>query len=353
MSTFTVPTVDLAAYVAPASRAARAAVAADLDRACREVGFVQVQGHGVPAEVIAGLASAIDDFFALDEVAKLAVRVDPALNRGYTPPRSESQSLSLGVQPANRMNDFFEAFGVGRGLADHPDVPGLAAHAGHYAENTWPDEDVLPGFRARVEAYLCEAERVATTLVAVAEDALGLARGRLQELSDHTIGAMRLINYALPEDTDVVLDGDLRGMGEHTDYGLLTVLWADRVPGLQVLGRDGAWHDVQPDPGALLVNLGDLTARLTNDQWSSTLHRVAPPVVDGRVLRRRSAAYFHDGNADARVAPLPGFVDAEHPARYTEVSVDEHVWAKVEGSNLGRLNTAAGPERARVLGAAR
>ncbi|KQT90725.1 2OG-Fe(II) oxygenase [Marmoricola sp. Leaf446] len=353
MSPFVVPTVDLAPYVARGTAAARAQVAADLDRACREVGFVQVQGHGVRPEVLAGLASAIDDFFALDEAAKLAVRVDPALNRGYTPPRSESQSLSLGVQPANRMNDFFEAFGVGRGLDDHPDVPGLEAYAGHYAANVWPEERHLTGFRDRVEAYLSEAERVATTLVTVAEDALGLAPGALQGLSDHTIGAMRLINYALPAGTDVALDGDLRGMGEHTDYGLLTVLWADRVAGLQVLGRDGSWHDVMPDEGALLVNLGDLTARLTNDQWSSTLHRVVPPVLDGRVLRRRSAAYFHDGNADARVAPLPGFVDADHPARYTEVSVDEHVRAKVEGSNLGRLNTAAGSERERVLGAAR
>lgn len=349
-SPFTVPSVDLTPYVTESTDAeARAATAAAFDRACREVGFVQVHGHGVTDDVVAGLQAAIDEFFALPEEERMRCRVAPELNRGYTPPRSESQSLSLGVQPANRMNDFFEAFGVGRSVSDHAGVAALREerYAAHYAENVWPAGP--PGFRERVETYFAEAERVARTLLEVAEDALGLTRGHLQGLAGHSIAAMRLISYALPEGTDVELDGDLRGMGEHTDYGLVTVLWADRVPGLQVLGRDDRWHDVQPDEGALLVNLGDLTARLTNDQWSSTLHRVKPPVVDGRVLRRRSAAYFHDADADARIGPLSAFIDAEHPARYGEVSVDEHVRAKIDGSNVGILNVGAGPERARAL----
>jgi isopenicillin N synthase-like dioxygenase len=350
---FAVPIVDLGAYVDGGSPDDRAAVAAAVDAACREVGFIQVLGHGIPEAVLAGLGAAIDAFFALPLADKLAHRLPPELNRGYTPPRSESQSLSLGLQPANRMNDFFEAFGVGRARSDHPEVAALAtsaSYAAHYAENAWPDRPA--GFRELVWTYFTEAERVATTLVTVFEDALGLEPGRLQRISDHSIAAMRLINYALPEDTDVRLDGDLRGMGEHTDYGLVTVLWADQVPGLQVLGADDVWHDVMPADGALLVNLGDLTARLTNDRWSSTLHRVAPPVVDGTVRRRRSAAYFHDGNADARVAPLEVCVDAAHPARYGEVSVDDHVRAKINGSNVGILNERAGRERDRVLRAA-
>lgn len=79
-------------------------------------------------------------------------------------------------------------------------------------------------------------------------------------------------------------------MGEHTDYGIVTVLWADQVRGFQVLGTDGSWNDVSPVYGALLVNFGDLTMRLTNEQWLSTLHRVKPSVVDGTIQRRRSAA---------------------------------------------------------------
>jgi isopenicillin N synthase-like dioxygenase len=137
------------------------------------------------------------------------------------------------------------------------------------------------------------------------------------------------------------------------------VLWADQVAGLQVLdpstgsGHGGRWHDVSPVDGALLVNLGDLTARLTNDRWSSTLHRVKPPVVDGRILRRRSAAYFHDGNVDAVVATLPSHLDAtgwggDADQAYGPVTVRDHSAAKRAGSRQGRVNVAAVREAARV-----
>src|SRR5690606_39669958 len=95
------------------------------------------------------------------------------------------------------------------------------------------------------------------------------------------------------------------------------------------------------------VNLGDLTARLTNDRWMSTLHRVAPPVVDGGIVRRRSAAFFHDGNVDAVVGTLPEFVGADGDA-YEPISVRDHIAAKLAGSRHGKANTAAVREAARV-----
>jgi isopenicillin N synthase-like dioxygenase len=111
---------------------------------------------------------------------------------------------------------------------------------------------------------------------------------------------------------------------------------------------------VLPEPGALLVNLGDVTARLTNDQWRSTLHRVKPPVVDGTILRRRSAAFFHDGNVDAIVGPLPGMVDSDHPARYEPVTVGEHVARKLAGSRSLELNASdTARESERVLSSRR
>jgi isopenicillin N synthase-like dioxygenase len=157
-------------------------------------------------------------------------------------------------------------------------------------------------------------------------------------------------NYALPPGT-VELDGELTGMGEHTDFGIVTVLWADQVRGLQVLGADGSWNDVNPADGALLVNLGDLTARWTNERWLSTLHRVKPPIVDGTIQRRRSAAYFHDGNADALISTLPSCVEPGRPDLYTPVTVREHITAKLAGSRSGRINTAAPRDAARVRAA--
>jgi len=340
---FTVPTVDISAYVHPSSPDERAAVATAVDTACREVGFMQITGHGIPDGVIDGLGAAMDSFFGLPLAARTAFVRPPTENRGYSPPKSESLSLSLGVESADRMNDFFEAYNVGRSRSDHP---ALTLPAKHYAENTWP---TVEGFQDQVQTYLTEAERVATTMTSIFAEALCLPTGFFAPFTDHSINVLRMNNYALPEGTDVIVDGDLTGMGEHTDYGIVTILWADQVRGLQVLGGDGAWHDVSPADGALLVNLGDLMARWTNERWLSTLHRVKPPLVDGTIARRRSAALFHDGNADALVATLEECVDADHPNLYAPVTVDEHVTAKLNGSRAGLLNPAAERESARVL----
>jgi len=240
------------------------------------------------------------------------------------------------------MNDFFEAYNVG---AEARSFPGLDLSEADYGLNTWPDVD---GFRARVEAWFDEAQRVARTLTDVFAGALDVPRWRFAALTDHSIDVLRMNDYALDEGV-VTLDGELMGMGEHTDFGIVTVLWVDRVAGLQVLDADGHWHDVVPAPGALLVNLGDLTARLTGDRWRSTLHRVAPPVVDGRIRRRRSAAFFHDGNADAVVATLPDLPGADP---YPPITVGEHIAAKLAGSRQGRANTSADREAARVRAAA-
>ena len=349
---FHVPTVDISPYVTAvgstatdttAAAADRARVAREIDEACSTVGFIQIVGHGIAPAVSDGLATAMDDFFALPPEAKGSYRV-PGANRGYSPPKSEALSLSLGVEPADRMNDFFEAFNVG---VEARSFTGLDLSEADYGLNVWP---AVAHFRARVEAYFAEASRVARTLTRIFADALGQSPDLFAGLTDHSIDVLRMVNYALDEGP-VTLDGELRGMGEHTDFGLVTVLWADRVAGLQVLGADGVWHDVQPVEGGLLVNLGDLTARLTNDRWMSTLHRVAPPIVDGTIVRRRSAAFFHDGNVDAVVATLPGF---EGPAgdAYEPITVREHIAAKLAGSRHGKANTAGVREAARVIEAA-
>ncbi|MCZ4499240.1 MAG: efe [Marmoricola sp.] len=339
---FHVPTIDITPYVADGTAADRARVATEVDHACRTVGFMQVLGHGVPEESTDGLAGAMDAFFAESLETKKSWVRPAGENRGYSAPKSESLSLSLGVEASTRMNDFFEAFNIGRSIDD---FPGTDVDPAHYARNTWPD---VPGFEASTWSYLTEAERVATTMVRIFADALDLPADYFDVLTDHAIGVLRMNNYALPEGTDVTLDGDLTGMGEHTDFGIVTVLWADQVRGLQVLGSDGGWYDVNPADGALLINIGDLMARWTNEQWSSTLHRVKPPVIDGTIQRRRSAAFFLDGNSDAVVSTLPAFVDAAHPAIYRSVTIDEHITAKLNGSRAGLINEGAEREGSRV-----
>ena len=340
--TFTVPAVDISAYVHGGTAAERERTARLLDEACSSVGFIQILGHAIPDAATAGLAAAMDDFFGQPLAAKKTYRVSGA-NRGYSPPKTESLSLSLGLESADRMNDFFEAFNVGV-EARSLDVPGLSEQ--DYGINVWPE---TPGFAEGVEDYFEHAARVARTLTRVFADALGLDPEFFTRITDHSIDVLRMNNYALPEGT-VTLDGELTGMSEHTDFGIVTVLWADQVAGLQVLGLDQRWHDVAPADGALLVNLGDLMARLTNDRWLSTLHRVKPPIVDGTIKRRRSAAFFHDGNPNAVIETLPTHRTADGPA-YEPITIREHIKAKLAGSRQGRKNPAADREAARVLAA--
>jgi len=342
MTGFRVPAVDISPWVKNGSAEDRARVAREIDEACSTVGFIQVTGHGIPTSVTDGLASAMDDFFGMELEAKKQYIGPKGSNRGYTPPKAESLSLSLGVESASRMNDFFEAYNIGLQASDFPE---LQLSTDDYAENVWPEVD---GYRQRIEEYFAEAGRVASTLTDIFAAALGLAPDFFRSYTDHSVDVMRMNNYALPPGT-VDLDGDLIGMSEHTDYGIVTVLWADQVKGLQVLGVDGSWNDVAPADGALLVNLGDLTGRWTNEKWMSTLHRVKPPIVDGTIERRRSAAYFHDGNADALITAIPTCVEPGEQPIYPPITVGEHIRRKLAGSREGQRNDAATREAARVL----
>jgi isopenicillin N synthase-like dioxygenase len=347
-TSFQVPVVDVSAYGDPAStEEQRLAVARRLDEAARSVGFLQVVGHGIPNATWTGLGDAIDGFFGLPMEVKRRYVAPKGVNRGYTAPKSERLSLSLGVEKAERMNDFFEAFNVG---VDAARYPALDLDRTAYAPNPWPAE--VDGFEQRVSAWTTAADAVGHRLLTVFADALGLPSGWFERYTDHSLNVLRMNNYALPEGERVELDGDLIGMGEHTDFGIVTLLWADDVRGLQVLGADGGWHDVSPLPGALLINFGDLMSRWTNERWRSTLHRVKPPVVDGTIRRRRSAAFFLDGNHDAVIAALPGSVaDGEAPL-YPPITVAEHIDAKLRGSRGLEVNTAGTEREAERVAAA-
>jgi isopenicillin N synthase-like dioxygenase len=246
-----VPVIDISSFRMPyADAAARSQVVRQVDEAARTVGFMQITGHGIAASTRLELTSAMDAFFALDRETKQEYRCPPGL---------------------------FEALNVGAGTAE------------------------IPGLEAAVTDWFRAAGAVARTMVRIFGVALGGREDYFADATDHSIDVLRMNNYRLP-DPGALVEPDQLGMGAHTDHGIVTVLWADRVPGLEIHGVDGAWHPVMPAGGALLVNLGDAIARWTNEEWISTMHRVAPPRVNGAFVPRRSAAYFHDGNVDALIA---------------------------------------------------
>lgn len=334
-----VPLIDISGWER-GDAPTRAAIAGAVGGAARDIGFMQITGHGIPAAVLAGFQRAIDGFFALDPADKLAVRApSPGINRGYSAPGSERLSYSLGVaSPA----DLFEAFNMGREATEFPDLELADAD---YSANIWPPAP--DGFEAALRAWFEAVGRVAHIMTRVFAVALGLPEEYFAPYTDHSIDTLRVNHYRMPAG-EVVLEPGQLGMGPHTDFGIVTLLWADPLPGLEILSPDGQWRGVVPAPGALLVNLGDVLARWTNDRWRSTMHRVKAPIdAAGRPFRRRSAAYFHDGNADAVIDIING-CERDDVEPYPPITVADHIAAKLAGSRNLRLNPGAEREARRL-----
>jgi isopenicillin N synthase-like dioxygenase len=289
-----VPVVDLAADKADA----HAEQAAAIDAALREHGFFAVLNHGIDAAVVAAAFEAGRRFFALAEADKRRWHIDGwPLKRGFDPVGWQALDPS---QPPDIKESFYlgvEAIGP----------------------NQWPDEALVPGFCAAMQAYSAACDALARRLMALYERALGLPAGHFDGFMRHPTCTTRLLHY--PPQPAVVAPGQI-GCGAHTDWGALTLLAQDDAGGLQVQGTDGTWTDVTPIPGAFVVNIGDLMARWTHDRWRSTMHRVVNRVA-GR--ERYSIAYFFDLDAEAVILPLPGCVPAGETPRYGPITAGEHL----------------------------
>jgi isopenicillin N synthase-like dioxygenase len=336
-----VPVVDISEWN-DGSVEQRAAIAKAVDDGCRTVGFLQIVGHSIPSDVINGLLNAADALFARPLEEKLSwVPAAPEINRGYAAKGTEGLSYSIGQAS---VPDLFEAFNIGPDAV--PDTPECQARIHDlFAPNIWPDGAGSDIIRAHIVSYFDAAAAKARVLTSIFAVALGLDEDFFALRTTHSTDTLRINHYMRDAGDPDPVEGQMR-MGAHTDYGIVTVLYADAVPGLQIMGSDGKWADVLPIPGALLVNLGDLLAEWTNDRWRSTLHRVVPPPRSvGGPVRRRSVAFFHDGNHDALVECLPTCVSESNPAKYPPVLAGDHLMAKLMGprtmtASIATVNTA-------------
>ncbi|CAN5117436.1 2-oxoglutarate and iron-dependent oxygenase domain-containing protein [soil metagenome] len=320
--------VDISAWVSGGVDRDRSRSARAIADGLAESTVVQIVGHGIPDSVVEAVPTAMDDLFALSAAEKEALIAPRGHNRGYSPSGSEALSRSLGLHPDGF--DTFEAFTIGAEQADYPHtkVSGTA-----YAPSLWP---AIPQFRRHVDTYFNEAGRVSRTLMSVLGDGLGVGRTYFNRITDHSVDTMRLVHYpgSAPSGT---------GMSPHTDYGFTTLVWADRLPGLQV-ALDGRWHDIVPEPGALLLLVGDLLAHTTNDLWPATLHRVHHTAG----IDRRSVIFYHDGNAEAVIAPISGLLAPGEAARYAPVTVRDHISAKLAAGREGKNGNGRDPALGRL-----
>ncbi|WP_374441308.1 isopenicillin N synthase family dioxygenase [Stella sp.] len=322
-----VPTIDLAGFLAGRPGAATAAGRA-VDRACREVGFLTIVGHGVPAALVDATRAQARAFFDLprDEKAKVA-RAAPAFNRGWGAVGEESLAKSLG---AAAPPDYKEYLGIGP--VDAGDDPYFTQPAAfpHFAANRWPERpaELRPVFTE----YFRAMERLASDLMRLFAVALDLPEGFFADKIDRQCGSLRVINYPAQEAGPA--DGQLRA-GAHTDYGSLTILHAeDRPGGLQVRCTDGSWIDVRPRPESFVVNIGDLMAMWTNDRWVSTLHRVGNPArADAAASRRISLVFFHQPNYDAVIECLPSCLAPGAAPRHPPITSGAHRLLKLNRAN--------------------
>lgn len=328
-----VPLIDIAPFL-EGTEAGKAQVADAVDRACREIGFLVIKGHGVPDGLIADMYRVSAEYFALPTWEKMALKMPPDRYRGYTPLGSESLAYSLDQETPP---DIKESFSIGPFDAPYDEYHFGAAGARYFALNMWPERPA--GMRAIWEAYYSEMTRLSSDLMRIFAVALGMPENFFADKIDDHITNFSVIHY--PGQDERPAAGQLRG-GEHTDYGSLTIVQTNTdVGGLEVERRDGGWEAVPWVEGAFNINIGDLMAEWTNDEWVSTMHRVANPPPEQAHVSKTSLLFFHQPNYDAEVECLPTCTGPDNPPKYGKTTSGEHVTMKVNKHRTPDLVEAA------------
>ncbi|MDP9075576.1 MAG: isopenicillin N synthase family oxygenase [Actinomycetota bacterium] len=312
-----VPAIDLGGPVAEVARA--------IDTACSELGFFAVTGHGVRRSLIVALMSEARAFFDRPLADRLLAVPSDGRPRGFTPFQSERAAYSLGRETPP---DLLQAFGAGR--EPIPDEPYYRRGVGRFIfDNVWPPD--AEGLRAAYADYWAVVEPLGRRLMAICALALDLDQGFFEPFIDRSIGQIRVSDYpALDHEPQ---PGQLRS-GEHTDFGSITILAVDGIAGLELRDDQGQYRPAAVPDGALVINVGDLLARWTNDRWQSTYHRVAFPSSGPPYPRRLSIAFFQSPNYDAVIECLPTCTGPNGPA-YPPIRSGDHVLGKINATVSG------------------
>jgi isopenicillin N synthase-like dioxygenase len=276
-------------------------VARQIGDACEKVGFFYIKNHGVEQQLIDEMYTLTKSFFKLpyEEKNQLNIVNSGLTLRGYIPMYAEN------VDPANT-RDFKECFDCG---AHYDEVSPF------FGPNLMPT--TLPQFETIAENYHSAVLALARTLIGAIALSLGLPQDYFEHLQRKPITIQRILRY--PPQMGKVTQEEI-GIGAHTDYGFLTVLSQDAVGGLQVRNRAGDWVTAPPVEGTFIVNIGDLVQTLTNDRYTSTMHRV----INTSGLERYSIPFFIDLDFDAIVEPVPTCVSEALPAKYEAYTCGQH-----------------------------
>ena len=295
-----IPVIDISPS-APAHH-----VCAQIDAACRGIGFFAITGHGVADDLLECMLEVTREFFAQPLVDKNSLAIELSHHhRGYA--GLEGELLEPGLRA-----DYKETFDLGPEVA--LDDPQRSALEG---PNQWP---AMPRFRETVETYQAAVLAAAESLLRLVARALGQEPAFFDRRFVRPLVGTRLIRYpAVAEPRP-----DQLGCGAHSDYGCVTLLHIDGTAGLQLADIDGRWHDVIAPPGSFVVNLGDMLARWTNDRYRATVHRVQSP----RNRDRYSVPTFVNPSYDTVVECLPSCLGEGERPKYPRTTSGSYLQSR-------------------------
>ncbi|MCU1648122.1 MAG: 2OG-Fe(II) oxygenase [Nocardia sp.] len=298
-----VPVIDVSGLRSE-NAADRLAVANEIGKAAREVGFFYISGTGVDPALFDGLLDATESFFALPLQEKMRSYIGLSqCHRGYVPTGEE------GFEEGTP--DLKEAFDTALDLpADDPDH--LAGNP-MLGPNVWP---TLPGFADTVTAYYQAVLDIGRQLLWAFAVTLGEDPDTFLRYATKTPSQLRLIHYPFnPANEDAI------GIGAHSDFECFTLL-KPTAPGLEVLNGAGDWIDVPPLPDTFVINIGDMLELWTNGEFVATTHRVRKVKEE-----RYSFPLFFNVDYDTVVQPLPQFTSSDRPQR-APLRAGEHLFAQ-------------------------
>ncbi|MGB0664745.1 MAG: isopenicillin N synthase family dioxygenase [Pontibacterium sp.] len=280
-------------------------VAFAIDKACREVGFFYVTGHGIEPEIMEALMQHAHDFFDLPFETKQQIDITRSNNhRGYGAIATEN--LDPSIPP-----DLKESFDMALDLS--PDHPRVNTEMPLYGPNQYPD---LPGWQAFMEAHYQRMLGLALTLLSGIARALNIAPDFFDDKFDCPISVLRLLKYPAQPAT---ADSQQLGAGAHTDYGCITLLWQDEIGGLEVMDVTGQWVSAPPVENAFVVNIGNMMARWSNDRYRSTPHRVK----NHPSKTRFSVPFFVEPNFETVIECLPNCRPDNEEPKYPTTTAGE------------------------------
>lgn len=280
----------------------------DLGDAFHRIGFVAIKNHGLTDELTEKLYSVVKEFFALPEAVKRQYD-HPELHgqRGYT---SKGKEHAKGRTTA----DLKEFYQIGQFVDDADPIKE------NYPDNIWPDE-VSEMHPTAKKAYQTLEEAGKQLLQAIALY-LNLEETYFDPQVHNGNSILRAIHYYPIENPEEVPDDAVRA-AEHGDINLITLLMGASAEGLQVLRRDGAWIPITALPDQIIVNVGDMLARLTNDTLKSTIHRVVNPPRELLGTPRYSIPFFMHPRAEMDLTCLSSCISEDQPKKYDDMTAGE------------------------------